>query len=293
MRSILAGLRQLVLPWGARTAPRTVIGGEDPIAVSMDFFSALVFYPFDDIAFLLGSRQFGDLGQVSLILAEEGTEIGEIFEATYDRSTGLIDRVDLASSEVTQVYIGSATTDDILIGSFIGDPWTQRISLDAETIRLRTGAGSSRPVPEIQVGTDTAGFEIESNEGINAGAAFSTTSATFVNVTGAPTVSFTKRWNDTRVRIDHHMTIQIDNAGTGMESAIEIDGTNYRTGRWYCAAAAVAGQPFLVGGHRVVSGIPAGTYTVRPRVRRYVGAANVIWAATDSYCSFTVAEVLE
>jgi hypothetical protein len=137
------------------------------------------------------------------------------------------------------------------------------------------------------------GWNHASDEGINAGVAFSTTSATFVTVTGAPTESFTKANDDTAVRLDHTMTVQADAAGTGWEIGLQINGTDYRTGRMACIAAAVAGQPMLAGGHRLITGIPAGTYTVTPRVRRYTGAGNVIWAATNSYCSFTVAEVIE
>lgn len=137
------------------------------------------------------------------------------------------------------------------------------------------------------------GFNLASDEGINGGAAFSTTSATFVTVTGAPTETFVKEHANTTIALDHTMTMQADASGTGWEIALQLGGTDYRTGRMACIAAAVAGQPMLTGGHRVITGVPAGSYTVTPRVRRYVGAGNVIWAATNSYCSFTVREQRE
>lgn len=44
MRSILAGLRTLVVPWGATQPPRIVIGTDDPLAQSLSQESAIVFY---------------------------------------------------------------------------------------------------------------------------------------------------------------------------------------------------------------------------------------------------------
>ncbi len=145
----------------------------------------------------------------------------------------------------------------------------------------------------IEWNFDQLGFEIEGNEGINNGAAFVTTSATFVSVTGAPTVTLIKRAPGTRVRIDHTMTAEGSAAGTGWETALLINGTDYRTGRMIIGPAAIAGQPLFTAGTRVVSGIPAGTYLVTPRLRRYAGAGNVTWQAGASYCSLTVAEVIE
>ncbi len=126
-----------------------------------------------------------------------------------------------AGPTFTQIVIGgpggvpgSYTSPQIFLGlsDIAGTPYSDLV-VRADQIAFETASGDP---PEISIGVPhrLLGFEAASVEGINSGAAFSTTSGTYVTVTGAPTLSFTKAHDDTRVRIDHHMTMQADAAGT-------------------------------------------------------------------------------
>jgi hypothetical protein len=101
-----------------------------------------------------------------------------------------------------------------------------------------------------------------------------TTSATYVNMAGTGSVttfSFTKRTANTRVKLE--MNAGFTNAvGTSLvDFALQIGGTDYQMGHTI-QLVVTATQQFS--GVRIVSGIPAGVYTVQCRWRREGGSGT-------------------
>lgn len=87
MRSILAGLRRLVVPWGATTGPRVVIATDDPLMVALSQDAAILWYWNDTHAFIASVEQSGspDFGQFHLFAADQsGFFLAQFIDIDYD-----------------------------------------------------------------------------------------------------------------------------------------------------------------------------------------------------------------
>jgi hypothetical protein len=133
-----------------------------------------------------------------------------------------------------------------------------------------------------------------SENGVNGAAVTSstdtTTSATYVNLAGTGSVtsfSFTKRYADTRIRVDLSAGFFV--AGTGNSAArfgVQINGTDYDVVNRHINPASTHGE---ASGVRYITGVPAGAYTVQGRWRRSAGT-QTLTRATDNWLSIAARE---
>lgn len=144
------------------------------------------------------------------------------------------------------------------------------------------------------------GASVSGDDATNAAAGFtantvtaSTTSATYVNVTGA-SFTFTKRLDNSRVRTDAAVSLFLSVAAN----------TKPRFGLDFIDTATLTGPRFdlmemlvnplathtTIAGGRLYSGIPAGTYTVQLLWLRAAGAGQLN-INTDDWVSIIAAEV--
>jgi hypothetical protein len=115
----------------------------------------------------------------------------------------------------------------------------------------------------------TAGIN---GQALSAGASETTTSATFVNCAGTGSTtsfSWTKKRSDTDALLKIDASALNATANAYIRFALRINGTDYELAG---GAAGTIQSDFS--GERVVSGIPAGTYTVQVRWRRSAGAGT-------------------
>lgn len=285
MRSVLAGLRTLFIPWGRRHAPRTVIGA-DPIAESVDQFSALAFYPFDDRAYLLGVEQFPGFGILSLLLAGENTFVSTILRVVYDQALDRVTRVEVASQDVDQLFLG-AGAGDVIIGHD-----TTTVNMSLETSRLDIyGPGGDQPL--MLVGFREVGFNVANIHMLTPPAPAGLTSAAPITITGASTTSFVKVSNSTQVEVFMSGGGFIGaGAGASVTFGILVSGG---VGDFSIVKGSfsVLSNRIQFSATRLLAAFPAGTYTITPRWFRSAGASTVIMDATDASLSVQIKEVIE
>src|SRR6266540_755330 len=104
-----------------------------------------------------------------------------------------------------------------------------------------------------------------------------TTSASFVQITsGSPSISFTKRWDDTELRLSLLTTCYVSiAAATEVELGINVGGTDKAITSFYFNNV---GEHLTMGGeirHTVGGGPIAGTYTCVPVWRRKSGTGTI------------------
>jgi hypothetical protein len=109
-----------------------------------------------------------------------------------------------------------------------------------------------------------------------------TTSATFVDLPGSPSITLTKAYTQTRIRIDLHCIFYSTLANTGASFGVNIDGTDggvcsrvVNAANTYAQASGTAIFPFAVSGSLVITG----------RWLRYVGGGTL---TTDGNAWFSV-----
>ena len=281
MRSILAGLRQLVLPWGARTAPRTVIGGEDPIAASLDQFSALVFYPFDDIVYLLGATVgiVPEVGELHIRLGSLGNVRASVLNASYHRGLDDFD-VTLAGFGVDSLQIGNDARTITIGDPFTAPKDTDRLSLNGTELVVNNA--------EVAFSASIAADDSSTVATYNG--------ATFQDIPGAPTATFVKKGTATRIKMEMHVTAYTsanfitprfgleldDGAGTVVDTEICGWRTSW-TGREQFSGVAFCSDATMA----------PGTYTVTPRWRKAAGGAGDIGREAFDDISYCVSEVTE
>lgn len=113
----------------------------------------------------------------------------------------------------------------------------------------------------------------------------STTSASFVDFVGSPSFSFDKDVGPVSrliVRMDATWFGSV--ANTGIEIGVNIDGTDTLLGR--LAATTPAGSHLFLSGEEEISGLAAGSKTIKPRWRRPAaggGAGTVQADAQDTW----------
>lgn len=271
MRSILAGLRQLIVPWGSRTAPRIVIGGEDPILVAANREAGIVFYLSDTAALVhaIQAPPGDDLPQYNVFTATtDGAPFtAQILDVIYEISSQTIKRVDVANDgvDVLGLGLGAAITDLVSAGSrlFIHD-WEVAFS---ETI----AADDSSSVATYN-------------------------GATFQDIPGAPTSTFVKKGTNTRIKMEMHVTAYTsanfitprfgleldDGAGTVVDTEICGWRTSW-TGREQFSGVAFCSDATMA----------PGTYTVTPRWRKAAGGAGDIGREAFDDISYCVSEVTD
>lgn len=289
MRSILAGLRSLVVPWGRRTAPRIVIGGEDPIATAFGQDAAIVFYVSDTQAYILSTDDAGGFGQLFLTYWPTlGTSLG-LMTATVDLATEVMTRADLFSSPCDLTTLGISSSR-VWIGDGPGLD-TQRIDLNADEIRF-----GSAGYPELKMDLRTLGFEVAI---VNQTPPPATTTAlaAYANIAGATTATFEKRYDNTAVELYMGIGMFSTAGGTVGQYGLNISGGfgDQTIGQVLLSspsvencASAVVRVPGLSGG-----GLPAGTYTLTPRWRRTAGAGTLTLTASSGTLSYYAREIIE
>jgi len=184
-----------------------------------------------------------------------GTEV----IATVPESAGLILISPAATgcpSASIQLESGATAADDSIFGVD-----ANFIALDGEVFSLGAGLYGSE-------------------EGIsNAGAADSTTSATYVNLAGTSSFTFRKLFADSRVRIDMAASYFVSAGSTGARFGARINGTDFDVMQLF---QNVAASHVFATGSALISGLPAdNNYTVQGRWRRFTGAGTCQRDAND------------
>lgn len=288
VRSFLAGLRQLVVPWGARNAPRIVIGGEDPLAQFFSQDAAIVFYVSADQAFLLSSDTFANFGQFFLSYIHPGAPIIGILDVTVDLNTDTPTRVDVVSGTSALTTFGGDSAHVQLGDGPSGA--TARLDLGADQIRL-----GQFGYPEVLLAVRQLGFEVEI---VNQTPPPATTYAlgAFANIAGATTTVFNKRYDDTRVELYMSIGMFATAGGTVGQYGLNISGGfgDQLIGQVLLSspsvencASAVVRVPGASGG-----GLPAGAYTLTPRWRRTVGGGTLTLTASSGTLSYSAREII-
>lgn len=112
--------------------------------------------------------------------------------------------------------------------------------------------------------------------------------ATYVNVGGTSSFSFTKLSGDTRLRVDVATTQFFSAASAGVQYAARIDGVDYQLAALSPSTAAL--QHLTCVGWRYITGIAAGTWTVQLRWLR-VGTGTMS-SDTADWLSFSCRELV-
>ncbi len=100
----------------------------------------------------------------------------------------------------------------------------------------------------------------------------SITATTFGNLPNSTGITFVKGYGGTEVKLTLFGRLRTNTVGTQAALAVQINGVDYEVDRQYFD---VANAHFQLGGFVSVSGIPAGTYTVRARWRKIGGGGNL------------------
>jgi hypothetical protein len=113
-----------------------------------------------------------------------------------------------------------------------------------------------------------------------------TTLATFITLPDAPALSFTKQYDDTAVLL-MNLTGSFSNTATApIEHAMQLNGTDYVTGGTVFSSA----HHSPINGIALVTGVPAGTYSIAARWRSKTAGVQVSVNAGD-YWSFSAEEI--
>ena len=98
MRSFLAGLRRLVIPWAASgNQPRVVIATDDPLALELGQDAAVVFYWWDGRGFLAAVEDSGGTGNIGQfrIMGRAGLRTAQYIDIDYNVANPLADNLNL------------------------------------------------------------------------------------------------------------------------------------------------------------------------------------------------------
>jgi hypothetical protein len=290
VRSFLAGLRQLIVPWGRRHAPRIVIGGEDPIANSLDLDSAIVFYLTDTRVALLAADTDGTFGYLRLSIAEQGAAIAQILDVYYDISADQVTQVQVAASNVdAAIFGGGATTAQL--GGF--DTTTVRIRSEDQVI-IKKSADAPLPLdpPEIILGNKTLGFETQISNQTPPPADTTAVGPVAWDTIGATTKQFVKQYDDSRAEIHMGVGMFSTAGGTVGQYGVRISGfADVLVGQVLLSSPSVENAGWAVA--EVPGPMPAGTYTLTPLWRRASGAGTLTITASSGTLSYKASEIIE
>jgi hypothetical protein len=126
----------LVIPWGSRSAPRIVLGTDDPLAVAAFQDAAMVFYYRDDQAFIVSVEQVGvpdpeDYGQLHVFAGDSaGNFLSQYLDCDYD-VTNTASRMQLGGQvDVLHIGAGGVTSRDVNIHSNVSIDDELHIDID-------------------------------------------------------------------------------------------------------------------------------------------------------------------
>lgn len=122
------------------------------------------------------------------------------------------------------------------------------------------------------------------NSAVTAG---STASATYVDMTAPNSFTLVKLNGNTAVKVELHMTCYSSIANTTIRFGVQINGVDYDICQLLFNTA---NQHSQVSGVRRITGIPAGTYAVKGRIR-VVSGTGTITITTDDWLSLYGEEV--
>lgn len=265
MRSILAGLRKLVIPWGEKVNKRIVLGSDDPVAVAANADPSIVFYwgGGDPGGYILHSEtQAPAWGKWSVSAANPGGILGTYMDAWWEFG-------------LTQAFL------DIAYGISYASVGAEQVELGIPgTTTLLNAMGKA------------LGNSIE-NRNVNSGTTTSTNVGSFADF-GDGALVFSKAQDDTQILVTLSATFYVTDANTGVEFGVRTDIGG--PGTFYPICGLNPTIPAL--NHLAVSGtllIPAGSYpqnayNFTPVWRRSAGAGTVRRDFNDRL-SFTVQEV--
>lgn len=178
-----------------------------------------------------------------------------------------------------------AVTDTMTTVTFDGDRQAINCVNLADT-NLNAGdrvMGIITPTNNYVIGTLGAKLTPASNLSLATfGLSHASASTSYVNITGAATGSFIKRASVTAIRVDMDCTYYSTSAGTGVEFAVSIGGTDYRVARLSTANASLNAHTSVSGVVKVASALAAGTYTVIPRARATTGGGSINMDSGDN-----------
>lgn len=124
----------------------------------------------------------------------------------------------------------------------------------------------------------------------NAGASDTTTSATYVNLAGTSSFSFTKFLDSTRLLVTINTSCFVTVAATEVRYAVRINSTDFDVANFFFNPTSTHLQ---TSGTRIIvaASVPAGAHTVQGRWRRVSGTGTLTRDAGD-WLSIAVTEIL-
>lgn len=193
--------------------------------------------------------------------------------------------------------LATATVDDPTIPTVIFDSDTAQVVTPVVNIGNipiagdRVWVAAVPPAGNYMIGRaplpDPAHMGIESTNA--AFAAGITTSATYVNLPGPPTVTIVKAYLTTRLRVDIHATVQSSLANTSVRLAANIAGVG--DGDISQLVINPASTHLQMSGTAVFPAAVSGSVVVTGRWRRVAGGGTLT-VGTDDWFSMTVQEVI-
>lgn len=192
-----------------------------------------------------------------------------------------------------------------LIGTVLDgtDPAQVQVFCDADTVAT-TAASMIGPLPigtrvYVDLVPPGAAFIVGFADGVSpqymglvnvnqAAAAGTTTSATYVDMPGAPTATLTKAFPTTRIRVDLHTSLLSTLTNTAVRVAVSIAGTDVDIANFTINPASTH---MVVSGTKIATSSLTGSVAIVGRWRRSAGGGTLT-QATDDWISFTCAEVV-
>jgi len=254
MRSQFAGIRTLTLPWGAPAGtPRIVLGPDVPSELTS-------YYGDPSTAF----------GIVAAIVYYSNTVGIYYYEGVLNGAGAKTVRGYVINGVVIEMGRRSAT------GATTANDW---IGYDAavgiDTVFGANGGGGSG-LFNFQTGPDggltihgkkISGQRAKLNQGAGTG---NTTSVTYVDLPGSPSVNFTKRYSAASTSIEVELAIgsYASAAGIGLDFGVLINGVDTTVTHFFHNPG---NEHQMAVGAEDITGLADGTYTIKPRWRSSAG----------------------
>lgn len=146
MRSVLAGLRTLVIPWGAVNPPRVVIATDDPLAQDLGEDAGISWYTSNTAGFVIAGDELAGGNTLTLSYTDTAsTNFGEYWRAIYDTGSSraslyvgdTVDELRLIAAD--DLVIGEATTAAVCFGSMEFDQNVGATAPDGSFVAIEKG----------------------------------------------------------------------------------------------------------------------------------------------------------
>lgn len=164
------------------------------------------------------------------------------------------------------------TLDIILSGIVIPDvPRLASVgAVEGDAVQVQTYRGSMLVVGTIASVSTPHLPSSASMSAVGPGGNDDTASTSFVNMSGTTTLSFTKRYADSKIFVVMHCSMFGIGGVSDIEIGVQIDGVDYAVNR-----ANIPNTVFDVhNGSRAISGVTSGVKTLQARWRRASGSVN-------------------